>query len=452
MEQSRDNKDNKDKKENKDKKDRDDAEIKARQFLKELQLEQAELAEKKKSGNGFAKGMLAGVAATLAVLLLLGAAGMFWLQGRISIGGGASSGNLVTNPVRAKINELAAVIKSYYYEDVDTEDLTDGLYKGLFASLNDPYSAYYTKEEYEELMISAGAQYSGIGAVLQQNSETMEVYIVRIYDGTPAQKAGLKAGDKVLQVEDIDAASMQLTELVTHIRGEENSKVRLVVSREGEREPLEFRVRRSKVDVPTVQGMMLEDNIGYIGIAEFGEATAQAFKQQTEELIAQGMKKAVIDLRDNPGGMLTSVTEILDYILPEGLIVYTEDKYGSRQEEVSDAEHYLDLPMAVLINGNSASSSEIFAGAIRDYDYGILIGTTTYGKGIVQTVRPLTDDSAIKLTTAKYFTPKGENIHGKGIEPDIELKYKYTGKEDEDYDYTKDNQVRRAVRELKAMD
>ncbi len=418
--------------------------------------EQAVVPKAGPKKNPFAKGVFTGIACSLGILLVLGAAGMFWIQGRISSGGsmayGSTSENLVTNSVRTKINELAAVIKNNYYEDVDAQDLEDGLYKGLFASLNDPYSAYYTEDEYEELMISASAQYSGIGAVLQQNPDTMEVYIVRIYDHTPAQKAGLKEGDRVLQVEDIDASSMQLAELVTHIRGEENSKVYLRILRKDGAEPMEFRVKRTKVDVPTVQGMMLEDDIGYISIAEFGEATAKAFKQQTAQLQDQGMKKMIIDLRDNPGGMMTSVTEILDYILPEGLIVYTEDKYGSRQEDVSDAEHYLDMPMAVLINGNSASSSEIFAGAIRDFDYGTLIGTTTFGKGIVQSVRLLSDNSAIKITTAKYFTPKGENIHGKGIDPDIELKYKYTGEEDQEYDYTKDNQVVRAVRELKAED
>lgn len=404
----------------------------------------------------FAKGVVTGIAGTLCVFLLLGAAGLFWLQGRISTGGGISYGgasvSLVDNSVRAKINELTAVIEEYYYEDVDAQDLADGLYKGLFASLEDPYSAYYTEEEYEEMMISASAQYYGIGAVLQQDKDTMQVQIIRVYDGTPAQGAGLKAGDRIVTVGDIDARTMELSELVTHIRGEESSKVHLVISREGEAEYLDFDVKRAKVDVPTVDGWMFKDGIGYIVIAEFGDATATDFEQKVEELKAQGMEKLIIDLRDNPGGMLETVREVLDYILPEGLIVYTEDKYGNRQEYTSDAERCLDLPMAVLINGNSASCSEIFAGAIRDYGYGILIGTTTFGKGVVQTVRPLKDKSAIKLTTAKYFTPKGENIHGTGIEPDIELKYKYTGKEDEEYDYGKDNQIKRAVKELKALD
>ena len=255
----------------------------------------------------------------------------------------------------------------------------------------------------------------------------------------------------IVKVEDINARSMELSQLVTHIRGQEGSTVHLVVMREGEKEQLEFDVERRKVDIPTIASRMLsdQDQIGMIEISEFGEATAKDFKKALKDLQAQGMKKLIVDLRDNPGGMLDTVTEILDEILPEGLIVYTEDKYGSRQEIESDAERYLDLPMAVLINGNSASSSEIFAGAIRDHDYGTLIGTTTFGKGIVQSVRPLPDKSAVKLTTAKYFTPKGENIHGTGIEPDIKLKYKYTGKEGEEYDYRKDNQVRRAMKELR---
>ncbi len=411
-----------------------------------------------KSDHRFSKGFLAGVLCMACVMLLLAAAAIFWLHGWISPGGSISyegvSANIVDGSVRAKINDLTALIKAYYYEDVDEEDLTEGLYKGLFASLEDPYSAYYTEEEYEEMMISASAQYNGIGAVLQQDPETMRVKIVKVYEGTPAEKAGLKSEDTVIMVEDIDARSMELSELVTHIRGKENSKVRLVISREGAFSERVFRVKRAQVDVPTVEQMMLEDTIGLIVINEFGKATGADFKAAVESLQAEGMEKMIVDLRDNPGGMLESVTEVMDYILPEGLIVYIEDKYGNRQEEKSDAEHYLDLPMAVLINGNSASCSEIFAGAIRDYDYGILIGTTTFGKGVVQTVRPLADNSAIKLTTAKYFTPKGENIHGTGIAPDIELKYKYSGTIEvgASYDYTKDNQVKRAVKELKKMD
>ena len=392
--------------------------------------------------HSFAKGVVTGILSATFLFLILAALGLFFLQGSISIGAGSSSSgkaeNVLTRSVRSKITELSDLIQKGYYEDVDTEALVEGIYKGMFESLGDPYSAYYTPEEYEDMMIAAGAQYYGIGAVLQQNAKTMQVHIVKTYEGTPAQEAGLKADDIIVKVEDINARSMELSQLVTHIRGKEGSSVHLIIDRDGEKEQLEFDVERRKVDIPTVDSRMLSDQIGMIEIAEFGEATAKDFKKAVKELQASGMEKMIVDLRDNPGGMLDSVTEILDAILPEGLIVYTEDKYGNRQEIRSDAENYLDLPMAVLINGNSASSSEIFAGAIRDHNYGTLIGTTTFGKGIVQSVRPLQDKSAVKLTTAKYFTPKGENIHGTGIEPDIQLKY----------DYMKDNQVRKAMKEL----
>lgn len=433
----------------------DDRQENMRNNSKKLQrlteLEFAEAAELEKDGK-FAKGLIAGIIGTLCVSLALAAALLFWNARHAGTGGGSVPANLVDSAVKSKVNELAAIIEEYYYEDVDVQGMADGLYKGLFDSLGDPYSAYYTKEEYEEMMISASAQYYGIGAVLQQDPHTKQVQIVRIYDNTPAHEAGLKAGDLVIKVGDIESRSMELTELVTHIRGEENSTVHLIISRTGEEKYLEYDVRRRKVDVPTVDGQMLGDGIGYIIVAEFGEATAKDFESKVEQLQSEGMQKLIIDLRDNPGGMMDTVIEMLDYILPDGLIVYTEDKYGNRQEYTSDAERYLDLPMAVLINGNSASCSEIFAGAIRDYGYGTLIGTLTFGKGIVQNVRPLTDGSAIKLTTAKYYTPKGENIHGTGIKPDIELKYKYTGKKNQDYDYMKDNQVKRAVKELAALE
>ena len=398
--------------------------------------------------DGYAKGVITGVLSAVCVFLVIGGIGFFWLQGRVSfLNAGGKQTELLNEATRTKLEALEAIVNQTYYEDVDEETMVNGLYKGLVASLGDPYSAYYTPEEYQEMMISASAQYYGIGAVLQQDPESMQVSIVRVYEGSPADQAGLKADDIILQVDDIVSKTMELTELVTHIRGEENSTVHLKIYRDGKRQEVD--VKRGKVDVPTVDGQMLTEDIGYISITEFGEATAKHFIEQVLTLQQLGMKKMIVDLRDNPGGMLDSVTEILDYILPEGLIVYTEDKQGEREEITSDADRYLDISMAVLINGQSASCSEIFAGAIRDYDYGTLIGTKTYGKGVVQGIRKLTDDSAIKLTTARYFTPKGENIHGTGIAPDIELEYKYSGKKNnKEYDYLKDNQVKRAIRVL----
>ena len=300
-------------------------------------------------------------------------------------------------------------------------------------------------------MISTNANYYGIGAVLSQAKDTMRVTITKVYEDSPAKKAGLKAGDMIVQVGDITATSMELSDLVTKIRGEEGTTVHLKIYRDGENDYQEIDVERGKVDIPTVSSKMLEDSIGYIQVSEFAENTADQFKTAVKDLQDQGMKAMIIDLRDNGGGLLTSCQEMLDEILPEGTVVYTEDKYGNRQDLTSDAEHYLDLPLTVLVNGNSASASEIFAGAIRDFDYGTLIGTKTFGKGIVQNIKQLADGSAYKLTVAKYYTPSGEYIHGKGIEPDVTLEYEYTGDTDADaYDQMKDNQVLKAIEVLQS--
>jgi carboxyl-terminal processing protease len=201
------------------------------------------------------------------------------------------------------------------------------------------------------------------------------------------------------------------------------------------------------VVLPSVEGEMLSGNIGYIAIGEWQDNTPEQFKEIVAELEKKGMESMIIDVRSNPGGLLDSVVEVLDYILPKGTVVYTEDKYGQRKTYSSDAD-CLQYPMAVLINGNSASASEIFAGAIKDYSYGTLIGTTTFGKGIVQSIFTLPDGDALKVTTAKYFTPNGNYIHGVGIDPDIELEYEYSGPTDEAYDMQYDNQLQKAIQIL----
>lgn len=358
-----------------------------------------------------------------------------------------NSSELLTSAVQSKIERLVASIHTYYYEDVDTDDLVQGMYKGLFEGIGDKYSAYYTPEEYESMMISATSSLSGIGAVLQQNPDTMQVTVNHVYEGSPAEKAGIKNGDVLVQVDDIVATSMELTELVTHVRGDKGTIVHLKLYRKGNPGYLELDVTRDVVDVPTVSGKMLDHGIGYIMIAEFGEKTDQEFADTVKDLEGKGMTSMIVDLRDNPGGMITSVTGILDQILPEGVTVWTEDKNGKRTEYKSDAA-CMDYPMAVLINGNSASASEIFAGAIRDYKYGTLIGTKSFGKGIVQSIRKMADGSAFKLTTAKYYTPNGENIHGEGIAPDIELEYEYLDPDAKTYDMMQDNQILKAIEVL----
>lgn len=347
-----------------------------------------------------------------------------------------------------KIRELTAYVDAYYYDDVEREDLQNGLCEGLLEGIGDKYSVYYTPEQYQQLKVSTTGQYYGIGAGLRQEKDTMIVSVSKVYEGTPSDDAGLMADDIILSVDETEAATMEVTELVKLIRGEEGSTVHLEVYRASTDEYLSFDVKRANVTLPSVDSEMLEDGIGYLRIESFETETASQFETAIAELEAQGMQSIIIDLRYNGGGMVDSVVKILDDILPEGLIVYTEDKNGKREEYTSDGDTHMDYPMAVLINQDSASASEIFAGAIKDYDYGTLIGTTTFGKGIVQTIYPLEDGDAVKLTTAKYFTPKGNYIHGAGIDPDVELKYEYLNPEGEEYEKQYDNQIQKAIEVL----
>ena len=344
----------------------------------------------------------------------------------------------------SKLSELTSYINAYYMDDYDVSDVQESLLAGYVSGLGDKYTVYYTPEEYEDLQISTTGTYYGIGAGLQQKVDTMQVTVSKVYSGTPSEEVGLKENDIILYVDDIDATSMELTLLVQKIRGEEGTTVHLQVYRPSTGETLDFDVPRRNVSLPSVEGQMLDNNIGYIMISEWQKGTADQFKTIVEELAGEGMESMIIDVRSNPGGLLNSVVDVLDYILPKGTVVYTEDKYGNRQNYTSDKE-CLNYPMAVLINGNSASASEIFAGAIRDYNYGTLIGTTTYGKGIVQSIFNLSGGDALKVTTAKYFTPNGSYIHGVGIDPDIELEYEYSGPTDEAYQMQYDNQLQKAI-------
>lgn len=406
---------------------------------------QAPLPEPKNSS--FQKGVAAGVFGTLLVCF---AAAMIFMT---VTGAGSKNGvklpSLLSDSVVAKLSELVELINYYFYEDPDEEAMATGLYAGLLASLDDRYTEYYTPQQYADLEIAATQNYYGIGAKLQQDRDTMIVTIDHVYEGSPAEQAGLKDKDVLVKVEQIESTSMELSDLVTHIRGEEGTTVHLQIMREGEADYLEFDVMRANIDLPTVEHKLLDGGIGYIRILEFGAPTIKQFNEAVDELEAQGMQAMLLDVRDNPGGMITAVNGILDEMLPEGTMVYTQDKRGKRQVYTSDEEKQMHYPTAVLINENSASASEILAGAIRDYKYGTLIGTKTFGKGVVQSIIPLNDGDAIKLTTAKYYTPNGENIHGTGIAPDIELKFEYQGDMNAEYDEMQDNQVLKGIEVLK---
>ena len=333
--------------------------------------------------------------------------------------------SVVNDETMAKLQLLEQTIDEYYIdsENVSTKTLTDGMYEGMLDSLGDVYSVYYTEEELTALMEDTNGIYYGIGAYISTDDTTGLPVIAGVMDGSPAQEAGLKEGDVCYKVDGKLTESMTLEEFIRNVKGEEHTKVLLTIVREGESDYLEIEVERRQIQTPTVKYEMKEGNIGYIQITEFDTVTSDQFTEALVTLKEQGMKGLVIDLRSNPGGNLDTVCEIASQLLPKGTIVYTVDKDGNRVDYNCDGKNEFDMPMVVLVNGYSASASEILAGAIKDYEMGTLVGTTTYGKGIVQRIIPFSDGTAVKLTVSKYYTPNGINIHGTGIDPDVEIEY-----------------------------
>lgn len=391
--------------------------------------------------GGFRKGLAIGIVCTL----LAGGGG---LKAYDLLQSQQRNRGAVTDSFVQKAKYIEDTVKESYTGEVDDKKMEEYMYKGMMASLGDPYSAYYTSEEYEELTTETTGSYEGIGVVMQQDVSTGEVKVVRCYEGAPGAEAGLQPEDVLIQVNGEPISGMELSEVVDKVKGSRDT-ARLTIAREGESGYLEIQVPLEEVNIPVVAHEMLEDQIGYIALYEFTEQTESQYQAAFQELEDQGMERLIIDVRNNPGGLLTSVCDILEDILPEGLIVYTEDKAGNRKEYTSSGENELDIPLAVLVNGNSASASEIFAGAVQDYGIGTIVGTTTFGKGIVQSLLPFTDGSAVKTTTAKYYTPKGRCIHGTGIEPDVTEELDEGLEQETSIPYEKDNQLQKAVEIVK---
>ena len=406
---------------------------------------------RKKKSQGFASGMIIGaVSAFMAVILLiLSVAAVCIAKGYIHIGvngdvyiqsDAVTDSDGIGSEVEGKLNAIDSVLESFYFGDVDDETAKDNIYKAYLSSYGDKYTMYYTADEYKALKESTNGKFYGIGAVCQLSGEG-GVLLVDVYDNGAGYQAGLRSGDRVVNVDGRDITDMELSSAVALIKGDKGTSVTLEVIRGTER--LTFSVVRDAVEAKTVSYTLLDNNIGYLSISQFEQVTTKQFKAAVEDLQSQGMKGLVIDIRNNPGGLLDTVVGMLKYMLPDGLIVYTEDKQGNRKEYKGQDNDEFNLPLAVIVNGNSASASEIFAGAIQDYGKGTIIGTQTYGKGIVQTVKPLTDGSAIKFTIAKYFTPKGQDIHGKGVTPDIVVEY--------DTDADVDTQLDAAIKNVEAQ-
>lgn len=330
--------------------------------------------------------------------------------------------------------------KNFALDMADDAAMEDGIYQGLVNSLQDPYSAYFSAEEMAEQKNRMDGVYYGIGAYVRYDSNVGFARLGEIFEGSPAQESGLKEGDLIIKVDEQYTKNMSLEDVIALIKGEEGTKVMLTIMREGDNEIYEFEVERREVPKQTVSYKMLENKIAYIRISEFDKVTVDQFTDAMAMAKGSEMLGLILDLRDNPGGNLAAVIDVARKLLPKGLIVYTENKTGERKDYTCNGENELTVPMVVLVNGGSASASEVLAGAIKDYGKGKLLGTTTYGKGIVQKYLGISDGSAVKLTTSKYYTPKGNNIHGIGIEPDEELEMDYEQYLEKGYD----NQLERA--------
>lgn len=397
------------------------------------------------------KRMLA-IAAVIWALALV-AVGSSTLTLMVTSGVGSAGSRPITNgELEAleryeRLEEVRTIIQQAYYKEVDDATLVQGAIDGMLASLDDPYSFYYTAEEMADQQESASGNYKGVGMSVQLSGDGY-INIVRVFEDSPADRAGILSGDilKAIDGEELYVmTAKELDEAVTSIRGIADTEVILTVIRDGEE--MDFSVIRGDVSINYIEYESIGE-VGYIHIYEFQSNTAADFEKAVEHFKNEGVKGVVIDLRDNPGGQLNSVVEIADVLVPEGRVIYTEDRNGHVESYYSE-EGYWGIPLVVLINGNSASASEILAAAVQDYEMGTIMGTTSFGKGIVQLLMPFDDGAGMQFTESSYFTPNGVCIHGTGIEPDIVVEMH------EDYDPSirevdleNDNQLAAAVEEV----
>jgi carboxyl-terminal processing protease len=345
-----------------------------------------------------------------------------------------------------KMLYLKNEIQTSYYKDVKEQDLFDGALAGMFDAVGDPYTAYYDEDQFSTYMEQLEGSYVGIGVVVTM-SEDDRVTVVSPIEGSPGQKAGLASGDIITAVDGKGIEGLNLEEVVSLIKGDEGTQVEITVLKKNSEEEIDIAITREEIIMTSVSSQVYED-IGYMAITQFEPYTYEEFEKQLNELLDQDVKGIVFDLRDNPGGMMNVVVEMLDRIMGESVIVYTEDKQGNREYERSTDRQKLDIPMAVIINEGSASASEIFAGALQDTGEGVVVGTTSFGKGIVQRMSDFKDGTGYKITISEYFTPNGRNIHGTGIEPDITVEIDEEFMYSEDYSLDKDIQFLKAVESM----
>lgn len=348
-----------------------------------------------------------------------------------------------------KVQKIQEYIDTFYVDPYEKDDLIENMYAGYVSGLDDPYSTYLTQQSYTKFIESASGEYAGIGAVVSVDTTDNKVVVVSPFKGSPAEKAGLEPGDKILKVNNVDVYGDALEEATSVLKGKVGTDVNVTVLKKISGETVELTITRDNIIMESVDHKMLDDNIGYISLSGFESNTDDQFNEAYDEILNNNAQGLIIDVRNNPGGLLNVVENIADRLVPEGTIVYTEDKEGTKSYAKSDAEE-IEIPLVILINGNSASASEVLSGAVQDWGKGTLVGEQSFGKGLVQRVFQLPDGSAVKLTVAKYYTPNGVCIQGVGLTPDV-----YVEMDDEltarvaTLTYEEDVQLQKAVEVIK---
>ena len=341
-----------------------------------------------------------------------------------------------------KIFEVRNTLYKYYDGKIDDSVLLEGALKGMTSSLKDPYTVFMNKKEFNDFNTETEGNYSGIG--IQVASKDNKIQIQQVFEDSPSKKAGLMTNDIIEKVNGIEVNGNELEKAVSIMKGKEGTEVKLTIFRKN-KGSFDVKVKRAKVNMVTVTGEIVDNNIGYIQVSMFDENTAKNFKKELTLLKSKGMKSLIIDLRDNPGGVLDQCVSMVSNFLPSGkVVVSTIDKYNNKKEYKSEGGNFYNMPITVLTNGNSASASEIFSGAIRDYKLGTLVGEKTFGKGVVQTMFDTGEGTALKVTISKYYTPSGENIHKKGIKPNVQVVYPDSLK-NKPYDRNSDPQFIKAL-------
>lgn len=400
-----------------------------------------------KNKKSFFKGALTGALAVLLIMSMVSCG--VNLPGtskttKKSSSGSDSSEELLDDSTKTKLELLEQLVDESYSGDIDMDDLQEGLYRGYIDGLGDKYSVYYDEDETKALMQSTSGEFGGIGALFSQDKDTKVITFLKVYEGSGAEEAGFKVDDILYKVDGKDISGEDLSEVVSKIRGDEGTTVELTVLRGDDGEEYTATVTRKIVQTDTVYHEMKEGKIGYIQVTEFDDVTTDQYKEALEDLENQGMKGLVVDLRNNPGGNVDTVTDMLDLMLPEGTTLSIKDKQGKESVYESDDEHQFTKPLVVLVNENSASASEIFSGAIQTFGTGEVVGTTTYGKGVVQQIFDLKDGTSVKLTIAEYLIAGQFGINGKGVTPDVEVQYEKDAQNPD-----RDNQLEKALEEVK---